>query len=180
MLLYWICACLSERSCDDFPPASVLCGAHHMVTSHLLSDFFFFVRQPSWLLQHAARLRLFYTLMMAARCWVHSGGDTHQTRLVRWKLLLKYQQKQTVGLKPPFFPCLFFFLMNGIDLGMIIPRLIRHTSCAWTAAVAASRGRCSVCVCSFMCLTVLTVDLFWPGVQSFALGRMPWTQPGIK
>lgn len=70
MLLYWICACLSEWSCDDFPPASVLCGAHHMVRSHLLFDFFFFfVRQPSWRLQHAAHLRLFYTLMKAARCW---------------------------------------------------------------------------------------------------------------
>lgn len=43
--------------------------------------------------------------------------------------------------------CLPFF-MNGIDLGMIIPRLIRHKSCAWPAAVVASGRRCSVCLSS--------------------------------
>lgn len=43
MLLHWICACLSEWSCDDFPPASVLWRAHHMVTSHLLFDFYLFI-----------------------------------------------------------------------------------------------------------------------------------------
>lgn len=40
------------------------------------------------------------------------------------------------------------FFMNGIDLGMIIPHLIRHKSCAWLGALVASRGRCSVCVSS--------------------------------
>lgn len=97
--LWWFSSCLG----------SLWCSSHGHESPSVWFLRFFFVRQPSWLLQHAARLRLFYTLMMAARCWVHSGGDTHQTRLVRWKLLLKYQQKQTVGLKPPFFPCLFFF-----------------------------------------------------------------------
>lgn len=49
--------------------------------------------------------------------------------------------------------------MKGIDLRVIIPPLIRRTSCAWTAAVAAGGGRCSVCACSFMCFN--SIDR-WP------------------